>query len=1348
MTIAPHSGLTLTTHGTADQAAYHYISYANPTTIGSTEYSTNSGAAVLGTAYGTTTVPHWTLVNLSTIVGYGGVELLNGGLVDNHVQTSAIYGHAGTAVYISNSAGTVINQGTIQGSGTAAGNGVDLESGGAVTNGSTSNAYAYISAQSAGVVTRGSANITNYGSFAGQTALYLGYGGTVTNIQNIQQHAIDTLAHNAAIRGDTVAGIIVANAAATITNNGIIRGAIGILGTTGAPVTLHNSGRIYGANRAGIDIGPAVSLHDGGLIDNQFVETTVSTGTVGNYATVTLAGRLTGGYSAVAADKPATVVNDSLIRAYAAYGVGVNLFAGGTISNGGLLHAGTIIADHPIILQGGPGLLDNYGGLIEGTGTYSSSFAVRTDGTVVNVNGGIIIGGAGVGDDETIVGTVTILPMIYNDGSIIATYAAVSVSNFGGTAKAAATVANYNLIQGGNFGISVDGANATITNLGTIKASHGIGFRYPAAGIYLSLSTGTIRNGADNLTSAYIFGKYQGIYAQSSDVTIANYGTIKGGVGITTYGGTHTNTVANFGTIIGTSSDSVFFGKGNSRLVVGPGAVFVGNVFGNAGTNVLELDTPLTGSAAGTLIGLSTSFANFSTILVDPDANWYIDGSDFVNIANSGGTITNVGTLNVRPHQSFLNNGSIGGGITITNSATLRNVAGRISNGDDAVVGTGTAALLRNSATIVDNGATGAGVVLMKGGTIVNGAPLTTTAAITGVNYGIRAEATEVVNAESTTYTPGATLTNYGTVTGSIAVRFLAGGLISNGLTSDTVALISGSLAGVASQGGSLINDATISGGGVGVIMYAAETILNGSTMLTTPLISGGIQGIYVKGTSGGFYFTTIGNFGTVSGNEVGIYVIDGYGTIVNGASNSTAALITGQQSGIAITTNGTAGAYPTIGITNFGTISGTTGVASYDATLLSNTGTIIGSDGTAVAFGAGNDELVEFPGAVLNGTVNGGAGHNYLELGAGTFGSLGDLFGFGTSIVNFATVAVETNAAWQFVGHSTFAPSVTLTNNGAMYAGTFDDLRISTTLHADPGGHGVVIMKNAGTVELLGSVAADQAIYFSTGGNVLDIGNTGQFAGTIHGFDHTGLIDLVNLSANAAQWSANVLTVKSGGIVVAELDLVGSFTGAHFFIGPDNGGSGPGTAITTDLGAPCFAAGTRISTDRGEVPVEDLRVGDRVLEGRVRDEVIVSITHRTIDCRRHPQPRRVWPVRVAAHAFGHNQPHRDLFLSPDHAVFTENVLIPIKHLINGTTIVQLPSDTITYFHVELPRHAVLLAEGLEAESYLATDDARPDVAWEAQGCAPLIVSGPILDAVRRRVARLAARYASGKLAA
>ncbi len=71
------------------------------------------------------------------------------------------------------------------------------------------------------------------------------------------------------------------------------------------------------------------------------------------------------------------------------------------------------------------------------------------------------------------------------------------------------------------------------------------------------------------------------------------------------------------------------------------------------------------------------------------------------------------------------------------------------------------------------------------------------------------------------------------------------------------------------------------------------------------------------------------------------------------------------------------------------------------------------------------------------------------------------------------------------------------------------------------------------------------------------------------------------------------------------------------------------------------------------------------------------------------------------------------------------------------------------YYHVELDEHAVLLADGLPAESYLETGgranfdndstlrELYPNFVarrWACEGCAPLIVTGPVLHAVRDRL--------------
>lgn len=192
---------------------------------------------------------------------------------------------------------------------------------------------------------------------------------------------------------------------------------------------------------------------------------------------------------------------------------------------------------------------------------------------------------------------------------------------------------------------------------------------------------------------------------------------------------------------------------------------------------------------------------------------------------------------------------------------------------------------------------------------------------------------------------------------------------------------------------------------------------------------------------------------------------------------------------------------------------------------------------------------------------------------------------------------------------------------------------------------------------------------------------------------------------------------------------------------------------VTGSEVVPCFLAGTRIDTPDGPVRVEDLRPGDRVsaqLAGV--PQPVIWVGHRRIDATAHPAPRQVWPIRIAEHAFGPGMPSQTLFLSPDHAVFVDDVLIPVKYLCNGTTVRQEARDDITYYHVELARHDVLSAHGLPVESYLDAGDRSnfangggsvrlyPDLATirrEGLGCAPLVVTGPELDAARWRLAKL-----------
>ncbi len=184
---------------------------------------------------------------------------------------------------------------------------------------------------------------------------------------------------------------------------------------------------------------------------------------------------------------------------------------------------------------------------------------------------------------------------------------------------------------------------------------------------------------------------------------------------------------------------------------------------------------------------------------------------------------------------------------------------------------------------------------------------------------------------------------------------------------------------------------------------------------------------------------------------------------------------------------------------------------------------------------------------------------------------------------------------------------------------------------------------------------------------------------------------------------------------------------------------------IASAISADCYAAGTHIATPTGEAPVEALRPGDAVLvlAGTRRVKRLVRWVGRmTVDLDRHPAPARAAPIRIRAHAIAEGVPRRDLLVSPDHALFLHGVLAQAQAMANGATILrEPPRGRLTYHHVELDRHALLLAEGLPAESYLDTGN-RGWFAAEA-GVRPLF---PDLAAARHvRAAACAKLVASGQ---
>jgi hypothetical protein len=167
--------------------------------------------------------------------------------------------------------------------------------------------------------------------------------------------------------------------------------------------------------------------------------------------------------------------------------------------------------------------------------------------------------------------------------------------------------------------------------------------------------------------------------------------------------------------------------------------------------------------------------------------------------------------------------------------------------------------------------------------------------------------------------------------------------------------------------------------------------------------------------------------------------------------------------------------------------------------------------------------------------------------------------------------------------------------------------------------------------------------------------------------------------------------------------DAMGPWFGGFSPPGHDNppgGGGGRGN---------CFLRGTLIQTSKGEVAIEELKVGDLI------DTLRGPMPVKWIGRQRFAKTTAEWhwsvaPIRVARFALSDEYPRRDLVLSPHHSLFIDGLLIPVQWLVNGKTITLADMNdrsAFEYFHIEMETHEVVFAEGAPAETLLLEECGR-----------------------------------------
>ena len=318
-------------------------------------------------------------------------------------------------------------------------------------------------------------------------------------------------------------------------------------------------------------------------------------GTLTNTGTITASG--TSGFGVLAMASSVTLSNLGSIDATGSQGIGVELVAGGSLTNGATNDTTAAISGGHAGVFVGPA----------GTGTLSNFATISSD-----LVGVWIVGNATVDNTGSISGGL--------DGVRFGTGGSGTLTNLGAI-MASGT---------GSFGALAMASGVTLSNLGSIAATG-------SGGIGADLAAGdSLTNGASNDTTATISGNLVGVSATGA-ATVENFATISGAAAVWFVAGA-TGTVIDAGSIVssdGAAGTAVFLRTAASRLVVDPGAVFVGKVVGSGG--VLEL--AVGSGSTGAIGGIGPAFQQFATLTVDATASWTLQGS------NAIGTIAGEGTL-------------------------------------------------------------------------------------------------------------------------------------------------------------------------------------------------------------------------------------------------------------------------------------------------------------------------------------------------------------------------------------------------------------------------------------------------------------------------------------------------------------------------------------------------------------------------------------------------------------------------------------------------------------------------------------------------------------------------------
>jgi hypothetical protein len=287
----------------------------------------------------------------------------------------------------------------------------------------------------------------------------------------------------------------------------------------------------------------------------------------------------------------------------------------------------------------------------------------------------------------------------------------------------------------------------------------------------------------------------------------------------------------------------------------------------------------------------------------------------------------------------------------------------------------------------------------------------------------------------------------------------------------------------------------------------------------------------------------------------------------------------------------------------------------------------------------------------------------------------------------------------------------------------------------------GLMEIDAGATLEAVSTLSSEQ-ITFNGASAALVVDNPALLAGEISGLVGSDVIDLRGVAPADVDYLNHEVTIYD--TLQNQLTNFLIYAQAGQLAPEVNADGQGGTLLTLDAEFPCFARGTRLLTPHGYRAVEFLAPGDPVVTATGARRAVRWIGRRVIDLGRS-FGCDAFPVTISPHAFGPGKPARAVKLSPSHAVYAQGVLVPAMHLVNGATITQAKKPAaVTYYHIELDRHDLLLADGLPCESYF--DAGNRGALYQEQGIrtparrpyARLVTSGAKLAKIRQRLHEIA----------